>query len=69
MQGLNGNDLCYANLETVLFHLHHRRCLEDYDLRSGASSTGTMLVFMFVRMDGTKASYDSILRLYIDTEL
>ena len=66
IRGLNGNDFCYVNLETVLFHLHHRKCLEDYDLCNGESSaeySGSTLVFKFVRMDGTKASYDSILRL------
>ena len=66
IRGLNGNDFCHVNLETVLYHLHHRKCFEDYDLQSGDSSmeyTGSTLVFKFVQMDGTKATYDSILRL------
>lgn len=66
IRGLNRNDFCYVNLETVLFHLHHRKHLEEVDLRSGEATnepTGSTLVFKFVRMDGTKAQWDSVLSI------
>ena len=66
IRGLNRNDFCYVNLETVLFHLHHRKYLEEVDLGSGEATnepTGSTLVFKFVRMDGTKAQWDSILSI------
>ena len=63
---LNHNDFCYVNLETVFFHLHHRKSFEDFNFGSGETTTesaGSTLVFKFVRMDRTKAQWDSIVRL------
>lgn len=66
LRGLNHNDFCYVNLETVFFHLHHRKSFEDFNFGSGETTTesaGSTLVFKFVRMDRTKAQWDSIVRL------
>ena len=66
IRGVNCSDFCYVNLEMALFHLHHLKGLEDFDIQSGESSTeyaGSTLVFKFVRMDGTQTQYDTILRL------
>ena len=38
IRGLNCNDFCYVNLETVLFNLHHRKYMEEVDLESGEAT-------------------------------
>ena len=68
VRGLNSSDFCYVNLESVLYYVHYRRQLVDYDLSSSSPHTvdepaGCVLVFRFVRMDGTKSLWDSILSI------
>ena len=54
IRGLNRNNFCYVNLETVLFHLHHRKHLEEVDLGSGEATnepTGSTLQPVYISME------------------
>ena len=63
-RGVNSaGDFCYAILETVEFYLYHRRPLIHYIANEHgkpiqtSTPRGYMLVFKFVRGDGTKSEF------------
>lgn len=63
IRGLNTEgDFCYAKLEMVFFHLHHRRPIIDYQVDEGEVrlDDGYMLVFRFVRVEAVKHQWDTI---------
>lgn len=62
--GLNKEgDFCYAKLETVLFHLHHRRPIVDFQLDRGQSTCdgGCNLVFCFVRLQCVRHQWNNVI--------
>ena len=64
--GLNKEgDFCYAKLETVMFHLHRRRPIIDFQLDRGQSTCdgGYILVFRFVRLQCVRHQWNSIISI------
>ena len=52
MIGINDSiNFCYVNIQTVQYHLHERKGLDQY-WPDGRKSGGHILIFRFVRMDG-----------------
>ena len=60
--GLNDHDFCYVNLVTVQYHLHQRQDITDHQLDGSCLTVqgGFVLVFKFVRMDGTSSQFNSV---------
>lgn len=65
MRGLNQRlNFCYVNLDTVRYHLRKRRAVQEYTPDGEkVLDAGYMIIFKFVRMDGTKEEWDSISKL------
>lgn len=70
VRGINKNgDFCYAILRTVEFYLYHRRPLKEYISKNGQPveilrERGHVLVFSFVRGDGTPDKFGKDLSVF-----
>lgn len=63
-RGINANgDFCYVLLNTVEFYLYRRRCMKEFapltngEVKEVKRDIGDMLVFTFVRGDGTPDTF------------
>lgn len=58
----NQMDFCYALLESVRFHLHHRKAIPDLQPDSSSQSVhgGVVLVFHFVHMDCVRMEWEEV---------
>lgn len=71
-RGININgDYCYVILNTVEFYLYHRRALKEYVPSGGGVKevnrrTGDMLVFCFVKGNGTPAQFGKDRNVFVN---
>lgn len=58
-----GGDFCYCHRQSVQYYLHQRKGIEEFDQEGKvfrSSRGGYVLVFKFVRMDGTSTQYNAV---------
>lgn len=72
-RGININgDFCHVILNTVEFYLHRRRSLKEFvpsadnEVREICRRTGDMLVFCFVKGDGTPAQFGTDKTIFVN---
>ena len=74
-RGINTNgDFCYVILSTVEFYLYHRRSLKEFvpsptvngEVKEITRRTGDMLVFSFVKGDGTPAQFGKDRTIFVN---
>ena len=73
-RGINANgDFCYVMLNTIEYYLYHHRALKEFKLQLSTEGchavlrdNGDMLVFSFVRGDGTPDKFGSDPHIFVN---